>query len=305
MSNIQFFRSFLDNHPPAGDDSPAMTTPDLREIRFNYTSADDRQVVTLLLGAEGWSAIERLRARRVTGRLARLLMRVLGEIFIHRRNPFLIEELVVDPGRRHHLFANLADDLALIGRQADGDQQMTEVLGRADALLAAFRCEVAGLPAERDRIRRGLGAIVGAGNVLFDPFTLVSHATDATDWRLYLPAAVALPTDEGQVQPLLAAIAALGLRAIPRGAGTGLTGGSIPLRSGCVVVNTERLDRIRGIEERVFTLADGRAVRAHVMSLQAGVITERAMEEASTRGLNFATDPTSAWACTIGVKIGF
>ena len=71
-----------------------MTTPDLREIRFNYTSADDRQVVTLLLGARGWSAIERLRARRVTGRLARLLMRVLGEIFIHRRNPFLVEELV-------------------------------------------------------------------------------------------------------------------------------------------------------------------------------------------------------------------
>ena len=160
-----------------------------------------------------------------------------------------------------------------------------------------------GLPAERERIRRSLGAIVGATNVLFDPFTLVSHATDATDWRLYLPAAVALPTEEGQVQPLLAAIAALGLHAIPRGAGTGLTGGSVPLRGGCVVVNTERLDRIRGIEERAFTLADGRTVRAHVMSLEAGVVTERAMEAASERGLNFATDPTSAWACTIGGNI--
>ena len=101
-----------------GDDSPPMTMPVLREIRFNYTSADDRQVVTLLLGAAGWSAIERLRARRVTGRLARLLMRVLGEIFIHRRNPFLVEELIADPKRRRHLFESLADDLALIGRQA-------------------------------------------------------------------------------------------------------------------------------------------------------------------------------------------
>ena len=180
---------------------------------------------------------------------------------------------------------------------------MPEVLERTSALLAAFRRDVVGLPAERERIRRSLGAIVGAANVLFDPFTLVSHATDATDWRLYLPVAVALPTDERQVQPLLAAIAALGLHAIPRGAGTGLTGGSVPLRGGCVVVNTERLDRIRGIEERSFTLADGRTVRAHVMSLEAGVVTERAMDAASERGLNFATDPTSAWACTIGGNI--
>ena len=280
-----------------------MSTPDLREIRFNYTSADDRQVVTLLLGAEGWSAIERLRARRVTGRLARLLMRVLGEIFIHRRNPFLVEELVHDPKRRRHQFESLADDLALIEQQAGADPLVHEVLGRAGELLAAFRREVTGLPVERERIRRSLGAIVGAANVLFDPFTLVSHATDATDWRLYLPAAVALPTGEEQVQPLLGAIAALGLHAIPRGAGTGLTGGAVPLRGGSVIVNTERLDRIRGIEERAFTLADGRTVRAHVMSVEAGVVTERAMEAASERGLNFATDPTSAWACTIGGNI--
>ena len=85
-----------------------MTTPILREIRFNYTSADDRQVVVLLLGEEGWAAVEGLRARRVTGRLARLLMRALGEIFIHRRNPFLFEELVQDPRRRRRLFKGLA-----------------------------------------------------------------------------------------------------------------------------------------------------------------------------------------------------
>ncbi|HWR98729.1 MAG TPA: DUF3683 domain-containing protein, partial [Candidatus Methanoperedens sp.] len=56
-----------------------MANPDQREIRFNYTSADDRQVVLFLLGPEGWEALSRLRERRVTGRLARLLMRVLGE----------------------------------------------------------------------------------------------------------------------------------------------------------------------------------------------------------------------------------
>jgi len=48
--------------------------------------------------------------------------------------------------------------------------------------------------------------VLGKANVLFDPFTLVSHATDATDWRLHLPVAVVMPDDEAQVAPALAAI---------------------------------------------------------------------------------------------------
>ena len=280
-----------------------MTSADLREIRFNYTSADDRQVVLLLLGAEGWAAVERLRGRRVTGRLGRLLMRVLGEVFIHLRNPFLADELARDSRRRRHLFGSLADDLDLIGRQAGSDPLVAGLLDRVRALIEGFRREAESAPAERDRVRRRLGAIVGAENVLFDPITLVAHATDATDWRLHLPAAVAFPTATAQVQPLLAAIAALGLHAIPRGAGTGLTGGAVPLRPRCVVVNTERLDRILGVGERAFALADGGVARAGVMSLEAGVVTERAMEAAERLGLVFATDPTSAWACTIGGNI--
>ena len=148
-----------------------------------------------------------------------------------------------------------------------------------------------------------LGRVVGRANVLFDPFTLVSHATDATDWRLHLPVAVVMPDEEGQVAPLLAAIGKLGLKAIPRGAGTGLTGGAVPLRAACVVVNTEKLNRIRGIVERKLRLPDGREIATRALELETGVITERAMEEAEHHGLVFATDPTSAWACTIGGNI--
>ena len=46
--------------------------------------------------------------------------------------------------------------------------------------------------------------------MLFDPYTLVAHATDATDWRLHLPVAVAMPRQQAEVAPLLAAIARLG-----------------------------------------------------------------------------------------------
>ena len=160
-----------------------------------------------------------------------------------------------------------------------------------------------GAPDLRNRIKRELGAVIGGSNVLFDPFSLVSHATDATDWRLYLPLAVVTPDVEAHVAPLLAAIAHLGLKAIPRGAGTGLTGGTVPLRSGCVVVNTEKLNRIRGISQRNFLLADGRVVASQVMEVESGVITESAMELAGEHGLVFATDPTSAWASTIGGNI--
>jgi FAD/FMN-containing dehydrogenase/Fe-S oxidoreductase len=148
-----------------------------------------------------------------------------------------------------------------------------------------------------------LGRVVGRENVLFDPFTLVSHATDATDWRLHLPVAVVMPDAEAQVAPLLAAIGRLGLKAIPRGAGTGLTGGAVPLRTACVVVNTEKLNHIRGIVDRTLSLPDGREVTTSALELETGVITERAMEEAEHHGLVFATDPTSAWACSIGGNI--
>ncbi len=278
-------------------------TPSPREIPFNYTSADDRQAISHLLGPEVWRKLEELRARRVTGRSARLLMRFFGEILIHRRNAFLFQELVDSGSRRRRFLANIEKDLGIVERNANGEARVLDVLGECRRLLAAFRKEVDGTPELRRRIQRELGAVVGKEGVLFDPFTLVSHATDATDWRLHLPVAVVMPDDEAQVAPVLAGIARLGLKAIPRGAGTGLTGGAVPLRPGCVVVNTEKLNRIRGISERAFRLPDGRERLARVMEAEAGVITERAMELATEHGLVFATDPTSAWACTIGGNV--
>ncbi len=279
---------------------PAAT---LREIPFNYTSADDRQAVTFLLGGEVWTKLEALRSRRVTGRSARLLLRVLGEILIHRRNAFLLQELVDSPRRRRRLLENIEKDLAVIERSAADEPLVREVLAACRALVTRFRAEIDGLPDLRRRLARELGAVVGRENVLFDPFTLVSHATDATDWRLHLPVAVVMPDHEAQVAPALAAIQRLGLKAIPRGAGTGLTGGAVPLRAGCVVVNTEKLNRIRGLTTRELALHGGASGRAHVLEVEAGVVTEKAMEFAEHRGLVFATDPTSAWACTVGGNI--
>lgn len=272
-----------------------------REIPFNYTSADDRQAVTHLLGEQVWRKLELLRERRVTGRSARLLMRVLGEVLIHKRNAYLYQELVGDRRRRRRFFRRLEADLAIIESNAAAEVLVCEVITRCRELLSTLKREIGHTSAERQRILAALAPIVGEGNVRFDPFSLVAHATDATDWRLHLPIAVAMPSHEAEVAPLLAAIGRLGLSAIPRGAGTGLTGGAVPLRPGCIIVNTEKLCRIRGIREQV--VASSPEARAQVIDVEAGVVTEGAIEYAGLRGLVFATDPTSAWACTIGGNI--
>ena len=74
--------------------------PRLREIPYNYTSFSDREIVIRLLGDEAWAALAELRAERRTGRSARMLYEVLGDIWVVRRNPYLQDDLLDNPKRR-------------------------------------------------------------------------------------------------------------------------------------------------------------------------------------------------------------
>jgi len=269
-----------------------------REIPYNYTSADDAQVVRFLLGEESWLVMEHLRGQRVTGRSAKLLLRVLGEFFVLKRNPFLLEDLLESPARRRRFHAHVAHDLGIVHRNSRDNAQVMSLVSACRSLLDGQMEELERMPQRRKRLRQALGAVVGEDSVLFDPFTLVSHATDATDWRLHLPLAVTTPQREEQVAPLLKAIAGLGLKAIARGAGTGLTGGAVPLAPSCVVVNTERLNRVLQLGE--MQLGEGKLA---YLDAEAGALTETAIKAAEAKGLVFATDPTSAWACTLGGNI--
>ncbi len=277
-----------------------METQTRREIPYNYTSADDEQVVRILFGAQVWETLEKLRARRKTGRSARLLMRFIGDIFILRRNPFLYQEMVDSPSSRRQFLAAYQEDLDILNKNSGSDPDVLWVLGQCQDYLDRLQSELVSALGQRARIRRELGAVVGEANVLFDPFALISHVTDGTDWRLFMPVAVVFPSEEAQVAPLLVAIENLGLKAIPRGAGTGLTGGAIPVTGDCVMVNLEKLDRIRGFSEKRFTLDDGTSRKTKVLEVEAGVVTEDAINYAAKAGWVFATDPTSSWASTIG-----
>src|SRR5437660_5759162 len=73
--------------------------PRLREIPYNYTSFSDREIVIRLLGEKAWENLDELRAQRVTGRSARMLYEVLGDIWVVERNPYLQDDLLDNPRR--------------------------------------------------------------------------------------------------------------------------------------------------------------------------------------------------------------
>lgn len=274
-----------------------------REIPYNYTSADDGQIVRFLLGKKAWYALEKLRYRRVRGKLLRLLLRFIGDIFMLFRNPFIYQDLIDNSRRRHHFLATARDDLAAVNTHLTHDPDEQAIVDACRSFLAELEKSFFSIREKRRLIHRTLGAIIGESNVCFDPFSLISHATDATDWRLYLPLAVVYPTRAAQISPLLKTIAALKLRVIPRGGGTGLTGGSVPVGADCIVLNVEKLNHIHGIFETEIEYPDGNTKKTAVMRLEAGVITEQAISLAARNGLVFATDPTSAWASSIGGNI--
>ncbi|MGE0804508.1 MAG: DUF3683 domain-containing protein, partial [Burkholderiaceae bacterium] len=89
----------------------------LREIPYNYTSFADREIVLRLLGPEAWDIVEELRGERRTGRSARMLYEVLGDIWVVRRNPYLQDDLLDNPKRRRLLIEALHHRLGEIEKR--------------------------------------------------------------------------------------------------------------------------------------------------------------------------------------------
>jgi hypothetical protein len=91
----------------------------LREIPYNYTSFSDREIVLRLLGTEAWRVLDELRSERRTGRSARMLYEVLGDIWVVRRNPYLEDDLLDNPKRRAALIEALHHRLREIEKRRE------------------------------------------------------------------------------------------------------------------------------------------------------------------------------------------
>ncbi|MCF7987049.1 MAG: FAD/FMN-binding oxidoreductase [Methylovulum sp.] len=281
----------------------------LREIPYNYTSFSDREIVIRLLGDESWETLESLRAERITGRSARMLFEVLGDIWAVQRNPYLEDDLLNNGKRRKALLHALRHRLGQMKqrhRELEGENAARAK--RVGLLLDAAYQAVDNFDAHFDRTREMRQKVLALlskhtrkDNICFDGFARVSHVTDATDWRVEYPFVVLYPCSEDEVGHLVRDCIKLGLTIIPRGGGTGYTGGAVPLTPFSAVINTEKLVVI-GRVETAYALPGIEQTYATIHTC-AGVVTRRVMDIAENAGLVFACDPTSADASCVGGNI--
>jgi FAD/FMN-containing dehydrogenase/Fe-S oxidoreductase len=275
-------------------------TARLREIPYNYTSFSDREIVIRLLGADSWATLTELRSERVTGRSARMLYEVLGDIWVVRRNPYLEDDLLANRERREALVEALRHRLHEIDKRREGNERVALLLTAAQAAVQSFERWFEETRSLRKKALRALVRHTRKDNICFDGLARVSHVTDATDWRVEYPFVVLTPDTEDELAPLVSACIELDLTIIPRGGGTGYTGGAVPLEALSVVINTEKLIDLGSVEIKRLpgTDRDYATVRTG-----AGLVTRRVMEAAEKADLVFACDPTSADASCIGGNI--
>ena len=282
------------------------SAPRLREIPYNYTSFSDREIVIRLLGARAWDLLNQLRQERRTGRSARMLYEVLGDIWVVQRNPYLQDDLLDNPGRRQMLVDALNHRLGEVEKRrtpdadAPRDALVGELLTLARQALKSFDQAIAAMASLRRQTQKALGRLTAKDNIKFDALSRVSHVTDATDWRVEYPFVVLTPDSEAEMARLVKGCIDLELTIIPRGGGTGYTGGAIPLTWQSVVINTEKLEGMSPVE-----LLDLPGVDRPVPTLwsEAGVVTQRVADAAERAGFVFAVDPTSAEASCIGGNV--
>src|SRR4029077_7814277 len=170
-------------------------------------------------------------------------------------------------------------------RRTHGDERVTALLQSARRAVDAFEKQFGDTYDLRKRVTGRLAGVTRKDNVMFDGLARVSHVTDATDWRIEYPFVVIYPDTEDEVRGLVEGCIELGLTVIPRGGGTGYTGGAIPLDARSAVINTEKLERLSGVEPMILP---GHRDVTPTLDCGAGVVTRRAMDAAEEAGLVFA-----------------
>lgn len=143
---------------------------------------------------------------------------------------------------------------------------------------------------DRTTLINELQRITGKDGVLLSDAALAAYSYDAGHDR-HMPDVVVLPSTPEQVAAVVKAAAQAGMPVVARGAGTGLSGGSIAITGGLVLV-TSRLRRIVDIN-----------VEDRYAIVEAGVVNVDLIAEAARHGLHYAPDPSSQTVSTLGGNV--
>jgi glycolate oxidase len=133
--------------------------------------------------------------------------------------------------------------------------------------------------------------IVGAAHCIVEPSRLRTYECDALTSMRFAPALVALPGSTEEVALLMKLASAHGVPVVPRGAGTGLSGGALPVK-GCIVIGTSRMKRVLEVD------LDNAFIR-----VEPGVINLDVSRAVDAAGFYYAPDPSSQSVCTIGGNV--
>jgi glycolate oxidase len=135
-----------------------------------------------------------------------------------------------------------------------------------------------------------LTSIVGETNILTTREALLPYSQDSTQQE-FIPDAVVFPQDANQISQILKLANKELFPVIPRGAGSGMSGGALAVRGGLVLA-MNRLNRILLINEENL-----------IAKVEPGVITLQLQEEVEKRGLFYPPDPASLDVSTIGGNV--
>jgi len=134
-------------------------------------------------------------------------------------------------------------------------------------------------------------AIVGDNAVITDHTALEKYSHDETEDLHYYPEVVAKPNSPQQVSALMQLCNAHLIPVTPRGAGTGLSGGALPVMGGLVIA-MERFNKVLAIDEQNLQA-----------TVEPGVVTEEFMNQVEAKGLFYPVDPASKGSCFIGGNV--
>lgn len=143
----------------------------------------------------------------------------------------------------------------------------------------------------KEEIVRALKQRIDPARVLSDPEDVLTHAYDGTPNLNSVPAAIIQPIHTDEIVSVLRWANENKIPVVPRGSGTGLSGGSVPIQGG-VVISTVRMNQILEVDEENLT-----------MLVEAGAITADIANEATKHGLFYPPDPGSMKISTIGGNV--
>ncbi len=210
--------------------------------------------------------------------LQQLALDLAEELFIIRSNPFVDPRLV-----KKSVFSRLEAERAALSPEYSRELK---------ACLTRFWKGYELDQAFKAKLVARLRGILPAEQIVTEARNLIECSTDATDLRMELPAAVVFPETTPQIQAIVRLANEMGFPLVPRGGGSGLTGGAVPAKPRTVIVSLSRLKRILEVNPK-----------ARTITVQAGVITLNAIQAAAKHGLLLTVDPASKAASSVGGNV--